>query len=383
MALFAKDWYLDERTSLMLPRQMLPAGDVEGELEQHSVIAYFSTAEALRWRPWPDSIAGDAAGMQPHDEETAKRSDAAQLEAHRTAAGGAAVDGYASWLSVGAAQKRADPLLVREASQHTGTCIWAASWLHRRWALARAELFPAGAHILEMGAGCGLLGLSVAAAHGVHVTLSDFRGHFVGGGGDDTVLHNLAYNAWRNEQLIRANGGAVTTIELDWQRPNEPVRWQVVEAVRRRERDEAETTASGEAAGAAQLSIRVAEERSSVRAADVVLATEVLYTEEGMRLFVGCLALWLARPTGATPAGGTCYLVNNAHRTGVQRFEATCRQHGLAIEQLPSLEGIGLDGGDSEIRSTFAPPWDEIDLYTFMKVTWAPPSACQHQPSRD
>ena len=44
---------------------------------------------------------------------------------------------------------------------------------------------------------------------------------------------------------------------------------------------------------------------------------------------------------------------------------------GLAREQLPSLEGIGRDGGDSEIRSTFAPPWDDIDLYVFMKVTWA------------
>ena len=277
------------------------------------VIAYFSTAEALRWRPWPDSIAGDAAGMQPHDEETAKRSDAAQLEAHRAAAGGAAVDGYASWLSVGGAQKRADPLLVREASQHTGTCIWAASWLHRRWALARAELFPVGAHILEMGAGCGLLGLSVAAAHGVHATLSDFRGHFVGGGGDDTVLHNLAYNAWRNEQLIRANGGAVTTIELDWQRPNEPVRWQVVESATARARrgGDGGEWRGGRRSPALDSRRRGALERASV---DVVLATEVLYTEEA------CGSLWAASRCGSPGRQGrsrrAAHAISSTTRTG-------------------------------------------------------------------
>ena len=125
MALYARDWYYDERTRLMLPSAM-PTSLVE---EGDSAIAYFSTEEALRWRPWPDGFDDETVGsMGPRDATETDQSDAAQLEAHRSATKQQeSAIGYASWVSICADLPLSTPLLVRETTQHTGTRIWAAS----------------------------------------------------------------------------------------------------------------------------------------------------------------------------------------------------------------------------------------------------------------
>ena len=83
--------------------------------------------------------------------------------------------------------------------------------------------------------------------------------------------------------------------------------------------------------------------------ADVVLATEVLYTEAGTRLFVGALCRWMEKPDGA------CYLVNNVRRTNFAAFEALCEGHGLRVERLANLEG----SGGAELSAAFLAPWDD------------------------
>ena len=100
----------------------------------------------------------------------------------------------------------------------------------------------------------------------------------------------------------------------------------------------------------------------ALRYADVILATETLYTEDGTRQFVSTLALWLSSPDGA------CYLVNNARRTKLSALEGLCAQHGLKIERLPDLEG---SGGCAEASASFAPPWDDVDRFAMLKITWS------------
>lgn len=62
-----------------------------------------------------------------------------------------------------------------------------------------------GAHLLELGAGTGVAGIT-AAGCGAHVTLSDLP----------AVLPLLQANIERNKQLIAAAGGSARAAELDW-----------------------------------------------------------------------------------------------------------------------------------------------------------------------
>ena len=122
-------WKYHEGLRLFVPRSALEAA-IEGEEEDGPpAIAFFESDEALRMRPWP------------------VKEDAAQRQAHETAleAAGGSTDGYASWLSL-RALKHPNVLAVRETTWHMGTRIWAASWLHRAWALESPELF--GRHVM-------------------------------------------------------------------------------------------------------------------------------------------------------------------------------------------------------------------------------------------
>jgi predicted nicotinamide N-methyase len=347
----AARWVLDERL-----RIMLPASDTkrDGSAEQYPVIAFFSTAEALQSNdPWPRAECEEGGQQAAHD---------------RSAPTGKLILGYASWLTHAAAHAKSSPLIIREAVRHIGTRIWAGSWLLRRWTLEHPQCFPRGARVLEMGAGCGLVGLSVAAAHGVSVKLSDFRGHGADDSADsDTVMHNLVFNSYLNSPMIERCGGSTDVIELDWARPREPKRWCLdaccVDCLAERLSGAHGTCDPERAPTSPRLTIPVTiQQPTLVEAVDVILAAEVLYTEAGTRLFVSTLTAWLAKPAG------TCYLVNNKLRTDVERLKATCTSHGLAVEQLHSFEG-----GDDGVTSTFAPPWDDVEVYLLLRVTWLCP----------
>lgn len=352
------EWEYVPRLQLMLP---LTVHSSETDEQQHA-LSYFPTPEALQVCSVPDL---------------------AKLK-HLL--------GFASWLSSGARAASHDdwsPLLVlRELHENMGTRIWAASWIHRKWALSNSDRFPRGAMVLEMGSGCGLVGLSVAAAHGVNVILSDFRGDGERGIAN-TVLDNLAFNASSNAAAVAKGGGSVEVIELDWAAPDAPLRWTSGRSPSRTldlsspstspppSRPPANTQGACCPSMSAKTACNLEESSSEVTCVaenqstfleafpkvpiQVILATETLYTPTGTRLFVNALAAWLAAPEGV------CYLVNNARRTSLGALEALCAEHGLRVQRGPNLEGCG----DAEISASFAPPWDDIDLFEFLEIRWA------------
>ena len=350
-----QSWIFAPHLMLKVPRSAFAIeGFATAESRQRAALTYFPVMEAKQH----GLDAAEASSIQPSK-----------------------ILGFVAWFLPGAASPVASPLVIRELGQHTGTRVWAAAWLHREWALAHSECFAGQPTVLEMGAGCGLLGLSVASNYDAHVMLSDFQGHVAS---SRTVLHNLLHNCEHNAPIVRAGGGTVQVLELDWAAPQAPREWSF------RSEHQDDRTMQYSPGGCRLRGLNkepdgrlfppsscqmfpgdvprqrtpgaIAIEQTVVRPADIVLATEVLYTDSGTRYFVDALAMWLSRPHG------TCYLVNNVRRTNVASFEALCMDYGLAVEQMSSLEG----SGGADVASDFAPPWDDIDLFAFLKVTWQP-----------
>ena len=336
---YAQDWQFDHSLRLMLP--VIEEGCMDAA--NSPAIAYLPTVDVLDgFQPWPESDASPTSVLAEGSEkqwEMHRRVLTIDVDARR------GMLGYATWLTRGTLSLLGGmPLVVREQGHDLGTRIWPASWLHRSWALANPDYFAPSAHVLEMGAGCGLLGLSVAAAHGVQVSVSDFCAY----SDKRSPLHNLAYNAAANRVAVAARGGSVQVLELDWTAPESPRSWH------------AEVDAFPESLDQGLTSIRVAVAPCALQPADVVLATEVLYDRRAEACFARALTHWLAR-------GGSCFLLNNAGRTALARFTETCTECGLQVERLPDIDGSRL----FDVTSIIPPPWDDVSQFTFMRITWA------------
>ena len=101
-----------------------------------------------------------------------------------------------------------DSIVVRQdpGNQTTGGCVWETSFLLAQWAHRElsARMRENSVRILEVGAGCGLLGLSLAAA-GARVLLTETA----------EAMSNLEHNVSQNPPRA-ARGGAVATATLHW-----------------------------------------------------------------------------------------------------------------------------------------------------------------------
>lgn len=105
----------------------------------------------------------------------------------------------------------------------TGTTVWPAalplsSYLVSLAASLRSELrLERPLRVLELGAGCGLLGISLAAVAGASVVLTDTPFELEDG---TTTLGWLEGNIDLNQATIEANGGQAECTQLTWGNEN-------------------------------------------------------------------------------------------------------------------------------------------------------------------
>lgn len=91
----------------------------------------------------------------------------------------------------------------------TGGCVWDTAYVLSRWAESRVAAWrarltpPRRLRVLEVGAGCGLLGIALAHM-GCDVIVSE----------QPSAMANLAANASANAPT--RDGGSVCALQLDW-----------------------------------------------------------------------------------------------------------------------------------------------------------------------
>jgi len=294
--------------NILIPEDYKPEEEAVGP----AVVTYIGVSEALCLEPYACRQREHLA-FSPFTEEQSRAAQTIQIRAHEETTGGRDVLGFAHWLSgMGAATGL--PLIFKETFEHTGTRIWDGAWLHRTWALRNPSVFR-GRSVVELGAGCGLLGVSVACHCGpTSVTMTDFRGHFES---SHTVMDLLRDNVAGNLAKV-APGTTVRVLELDWSQPTEPTEWPVLGP---------DEELSGSCAQV--KSSKVDEKRPGLCApCDVLIGTEIVYSTEGALLLAALLPKWLAHPYG------TAYVLNNAKRTGVAEFAAACLERGLSCDEI-------------------------------------------------
>ena len=166
---------------------------------------------------------------------------------------------------------------------------------------------------LELGAGVGLLGISLAVDLGVDVVLTDFDGHFFSSlfekDPDGSVLALLAHNAAANAALAEASGGRLRVSALDWNTPS------VVQDVW----PESPVLPSSREAGPAGAAERPL--------ADVIVGTELVYTAGSASLLCSALCTWLQRD-------GVFFLLQAQNRVDMSRFEGLANESGFQVEEI-------------------------------------------------
>tara|TARA_B110000046_G_scaffold178920_1_gene207389 strand:+ start:2691 stop:3539 length:849 start_codon:yes stop_codon:yes gene_type:complete len=279
--------------------------------------------------------------MVPMNQEQAAASKQLQLTAHgEVLAGRSDIRGYARWL-LPSDECQQVPLIIKETGEHTGSRVWEGSWLYLRWLMCNLELVR-GKSVLELGAGCGLLGICLArTGTATSVTVSDFKGHgWSAEEGRSSVMDLLHGNVLENSNALSQFSKAHTmhksstlhVLEIDWATPQEPLRWQ--------------------------LPALVAPKKCTADQHDVILGTELLYSTQGASLLLDTLTTWMKRD-------GAFYLLNNVNRTGVKEFRAGCHDRGL---QCTPLE---FDQTQLSVNWSFGKNHAMDNTYVLFCVTWA------------
>ena len=282
-------------------------------------ITYCGTEEGLNQNPWTEP--DPSMDMMPMGPVQARAAKELQQSAHESAVGGEEVLGYAKWISSGSLAAGTMPLLIKECATHTGSRVWEGSLVQLQWACENQQLF-AGRSVLELGAGCGLLGLAVArVAKPSEVVLSDFDGHFA----NDSTLPLVELLLENTTSNLDSGGEVKVSVwNLDWETPLEATCcWPVQDGNR---------------------------PVVQTKKFEVIIGAELLYSTEGAALLLEAVSALLAED-------GACYLLNNFRRAGVPEFVKGCAKLGLDCEQVtfekPAANTIVYTLGDDEISNSF------------------------------
>jgi len=303
-------WKLVDGLSVLVPVDQ----NVQGDTLFPAFLTYCPTDEALNLDPWSER--DEFAAMMPMGPAQAQAAKEIQMSAHAEAVGSKDVLGYAKWISSGSLTPAATPLLIKECSSHTGSRVWEGALLQLQWVFQNQQLMK-DRSVLELGAGCGILGLSMAKA-GIprEVVISDFDGHYVDAE-TASLMELLTHNAKAN--MVSTSG--VSIWNLDWARPAD-----------------------------AKCCWPPAADATLAQTYDIVLGSELLYTTEGAALLLQILPKFLAD-------GGTCYLLNNARRTGVAEFMAGCAGAHLTYSEVPfdkfPNESLAYTMGENTFDNTY------------------------------
>ena len=146
--------------------------------------------------------------------------------------------------------------------------------------------------ILELGAGTGLVGLSAAALWGANVTLTDLP----------SVVPALADNIAQNGPLLKQRDGSASCGSLDWTDPSQLLLQQ---------KD-----------GQPAAFISAASAKPSV-----ILAADVIYSEEHPEFLSQTITTWLARSPEAVAI--MCYPLRMAYIDHIRAFWETMEASGL------------------------------------------------------
>jgi predicted nicotinamide N-methyase len=320
-------WQLCDSLSVLVPTRSETANQ---KTQFPAFITYCSTEEALNLDPWTERE--ESMMMAPIGPAQAKAAKEIQETAHAEAVAGKDVLGYAKWVSAGSLMSGAAPLVIQECSVHTGSRVWEGLLLHLKWAFMNLPLLT-DRSVLEIGAGCGLLGLALAKAGSQReIVISDFKGHFV----DDStqsLMHILLGNAKANEQAIQET--KVSIWELNWAKPRD-----------------------------AKCCWSQGGDSTQVSTAnfDVIVGSEVIYSTEGADLLLKILPTFLA-------PDGTCYILNNSKRSGVAGFVDGCSGAQLTCQEMPFEELAANELVYTMGKTTLG------NTYTLLKITWATPSS--------
>lgn len=234
------------------------------------VAVYCPSQPALHWAlPW-----GALPGPLSVEEAQAQADMQAQRHREIEVELGVEVIGYASLL-LGELRRQSDFLELVELPQSVSSKVWEGALLLRQAALARGNW--TGTTVLELGAGVGLVGLSLAA-EGADVVLTDLG----------EAMPVLEANTKGNADMISKAGGRVQAVELDWL-------WD-----ERKQRDAV-----------------------PLDRADIVLGADVVYTLEAS---AGLLRTFLR-------FGSELWLVQNIHRAATTEFLAAAANEGLVAQR--------------------------------------------------
>lgn len=183
-----------------------------------------------------------------------------------------------------------------------GLKTWASSYLlAKRLVLLRSTLpvLPPNAHILELGAGTGLVGLAAAAVFGRHVVLTDLPG----------IVPNLTRNLEANAAAPAATETGAEAAVLDWSNPSDfSVPSSSVQAVR-------------------------------PNSFPLILAADPIYSPAHPRLLVQTIAAHLSR----TKEARLIVELPLREAFGVERADLRSRLEGLGLKLLDEGEEVGYD----------------------------------------
>lgn len=182
--------------------------------------------------------------------------------------------------------------------------------------------------ILELGAGTGLVGLSVSCAWSDHVLMTDLP----------AIVPNLRRNADLNADAINAAGGAISTAVLDWTNPQEPLK-------------------ACDAAGS-DYTLFAGQDHF-----DVVIAADPIYDESHPEALAATVDAWLATPSGRHAYFILAYPLRQAYSGAVHELAGRLRSHGLAL--VVQQQESGRDDWQDEITVEWSVWSHTADAATF------------------